>query len=60
MHEHVNACSYHWNNKTLILTCKTKQAIKYVKHGLWGFKNMDREAKQNKHVKAEAKQKKQN
>ena len=60
MHEHVNTCSYHSNNKTLILTCKTKQAIKNVKHKLSKHKNMGKESKQNKHVKAEAKQIKQN
>ena len=56
MHEHVNECSYHWNNKTLILTCETNQAIKHVKHRLWKHKNIKQEAKQNKHVKIEAKQ----
>ena len=55
-----NACSYHWNNKTLILTFGANQTIKHVKHGLWKHKNMEKQAKYNKHVKAEAKQKKYN
>ena len=56
MHKHVNEFSYHWINKTLILTCETNQAIKHVKHRLWKHKNIKQEAKQNKHVKIEAKQ----
>ena len=46
MHEHMNAWSWHWNNKTLILACETNQAIKHVKHRHWKHKSMGKEAKQ--------------
>ena len=46
MHKHMNAWSWHWNNKTLILACETNQAIKHVKHRHWKHKSMGKEAKQ--------------
>ena len=46
MHEHMNAWSWHWNNKTLILACETNQAIKHVKHRHWKHKSMGKEGKQ--------------